>query len=166
MGRRSTKARFAPGIFVFPGGRLDPSDRSAPFATKAPSTLDAASRRLFGALWLTAQRELTEETGYELPKGSQTQLIVRAITPTSSPIRFHTRFFLADGRGAVKAKEGDGELQEIAWYPFEKALTFDLWDVTEFVLREACRRFGRPPEPALLFCYRGERALRPHRPHN
>lgn len=164
MGRRSAKARFAPGILVFPGGRLDPSDRSATVLTAAPATLDAASRRLYGALWLTAQRELTEETGYVLREGSQPQLIVRAITPASSPIRFHTRFFLADGKAAVKAKEGDGELQEIAWYPTEKALSFDLWDVTEFVLHEACRRFGRPPEPALLFSYRGESARRAHQP--
>jgi 8-oxo-dGTP pyrophosphatase MutT (NUDIX family) len=71
MGRRRHDLKFMPGKFVFPGGRLDPADRSM----SVFGTLDArAEARLIArvtrgnasrarALALTAIRETYEETG-------------------------------------------------------------------------------------------------------
>lgn len=71
MGRRRHDLKFMPGKFVFPGGRLDPTDRAMPVF----GTLDArVEARLMSrvqrptlsrarALALTAIRETFEETG-------------------------------------------------------------------------------------------------------
>lgn len=71
LGRRNPSLRFMPGVFVFPGGRVDAGDRSVPVY----GTLDGESeRRLLArvtrpsavrarALALAAIRETCEETG-------------------------------------------------------------------------------------------------------
>ena len=61
MTRRSLKASFAPGVFVFPGGTLDPAD-------SAPETLRVASARpgqdsQVQAFSIAALREAFEELG-------------------------------------------------------------------------------------------------------
>ena len=83
--------------------------------------------------------------------------VCRAITPVSSPKRFNTRFFLADGADMGGSLLGDGELEDIAWRPVEKMWSMEIVDVTEFVLREALRRWQERAaigsRPAPLFCY-------------
>ena len=71
MGRRHGALAFMPGLYVFPGGRVDPTDRSvrvaAPFAPHVERRLSARVARSFrgGAqsLGVAAVRELAEETG-------------------------------------------------------------------------------------------------------
>jgi 8-oxo-dGTP pyrophosphatase MutT (NUDIX family) len=71
MGRRHDRHAFMPGFMVFPGGRLDPSDRAmCAFGTLAPPSerrLLASAPRLTSskarALALCAIRETAEETG-------------------------------------------------------------------------------------------------------
>jgi hypothetical protein len=83
--------------------------------------------------------------------------ICRAITPVSSPKRFNTRFFLADGGAIVGSLLGDGELEDLAWRPVGRMWSMALVDVTEFVLREALKRWQERisigSRPAPLFCY-------------
>ncbi|MEZ5841832.1 MAG: NUDIX domain-containing protein [Hyphomicrobiales bacterium] len=72
MGRRHMRHKFMPGKFVFPGGRVDPTDWRAPFASDyEPSVLDklmtdmktrpSASRAR--AFALASIRETYEEAG-------------------------------------------------------------------------------------------------------
>ena len=71
MGKRHDRHVFMPGKFVFPGGRVDPSDRRMPVAvpldSRAEQKLMLHSRRPNAnkaqALALAAVRETFEETG-------------------------------------------------------------------------------------------------------
>ena len=71
MGRRNPALAFMPGKFVFPGGRIEPGDRSMPVAGALPDYAEAAlARRVVRAphhlgrsLALAAIRETYEETG-------------------------------------------------------------------------------------------------------
>ena len=83
LGRRHERHRFMPGKFVFPGGRIEPSDRM--MATSAP--LDAhhiaqlmqrvrrANAKKAAAFALAAVRETYEETGLML--GVHTDRVVK-----------------------------------------------------------------------------------------
>ena len=76
VGRRHDKVVFMPGKFVFPGGRVDPSDNRVPVAAPIPKALE---KKLIGgspkiapsrarALAIAAIREACEETGLCLGK--------------------------------------------------------------------------------------------------
>lgn len=88
--------------------------------------------------------------------------ICRAITPTASPRRFNTRFFLARDAAFAGSLAGDGELVDLAWRPVAAMWSMALVDVTEHVLREALTRWNEKTSPgsrpASLFCYVGETA--------
>lgn len=84
-------------------------------------------------------------------------LVCRAITPTSSHRRYHTRFFLADGTAAMGEIGGSGELEDLRWFPIAETAGLGLVDVTQVVLGEALRRWRRlvpAGAPAPLLCYR------------
>lgn len=109
MGRRDKSLKFMPGMFVFPGGRVDRADRFAPHT----GALDAASRdRLLEdmkgkasegrarALALTAIRETYEETGILLgapgtpsrpPRGDWAGFAEHGVLPDLSAITFFAR---------------------------------------------------------------------------
>lgn len=178
MGRRHRKAAFAPDVFVFPGGRADAGDAALeparPLPPQEAARLQAAgaagplaARRLASA----AIRETMEETGYALgatteaggvlrPDHAALHFAARAITPRESPIRFHARFFMADGSGLAGPPRGSGELDDLAWYPLSAAQKLPVFDVTEFILG-AIDDLGRRPERVPLFAYRhGRPAIR------
>lgn len=91
----------------------------------------AAGRRALSPIEnVIAQRGLRPDFGLLAYLG-------RAITPTSSPIRFHARFFLGDGRDASGPLVGNGELEDLDWRPVAAALGHDLSDVTCFMLTHA-----------------------------
>jgi 8-oxo-dGTP pyrophosphatase MutT (NUDIX family) len=91
LGRRHERHRFMPGKFVFPGGRIEPSDKQMTFATalndshlkrlmrqvKRPSAAKAA------AYALAAVRETHEETGIML--GVPTDKPIHAPSTTWEP---------------------------------------------------------------------------------
>ncbi len=88
------------------------------------------------------------------------RLVARAITPTDSPVRFHTRFFLAEGAAAVGEIGGDGELEDIHWAPLESLPELPMADITLLVLEEALVHragTGRPDRPAPLFRWIGSK---------
>jgi 8-oxo-dGTP pyrophosphatase MutT (NUDIX family) len=96
------------------------------------------------------------------PGFDRLDFVCRAITPTYSKRRYNTRFFLADGAAVSGSLSGDGELEDLNWWPVAELKRLPIVDVTEFVLTEALRRWhARAPvgkEPPRLFCYRGDDA--------
>ena len=157
MGRRPRKSAFAPDVFVFPGGRVDPADYHA----TATRPLDAVSARRTGAgprlahaLAAAALRETEEETGVVLPPDHGTlRLIARAITPTNSPIRFHARFFLADAAIAVGEHADSAELTDLGFRTVAETTKLPLMDVTEAILA-ALPVAGGPEAAPFLYGYR------------
>jgi len=126
MGRRAGGHTFMPSKWVFPGGRVDRGDFTAPSATeltpptrqKLELTARHASPQLPRALALAAVRETFEETGLllakpapvrpgagawreflaagALPDLAALEFVARAITPPYRPKRFDARFFMAE----------------------------------------------------------------------
>lgn len=148
MGRRAKAHRFLPDVFVFPGGRLDKSDFDHP--VKSPLKQPVADRLsqpgdMATALACAAVRETYEETGLILGDLQQDELaadlsglnyIARAITPSESPIRFNSRFLIADASSVTGELGGSGELIDLGWYGLSEALRMPVVDVTEFLLEE------------------------------
>lgn len=184
IGRRSQATRFMPGYYVFPGGRVDPADYQASgFAESLPRQplgLDWRSSHKLMPLARTALRETFEETGLlagsagrprrkpppadiwlayqnagRAPAFDRLRLFARAVTPSFSPIRFNTRFFLAQDCAADGRLEGNGELEELAWRPVAEVARLPLATVTALVLSEALRHArARRRRAALLFWIR------------
>jgi 8-oxo-dGTP pyrophosphatase MutT (NUDIX family) len=182
IGRRGRGARFMPGRYVFPGGRVTADD-----ARLWGSEPDGDTRQL-RALKHAALRETFEETGLVVgraapgpsaggngalspieqayarhglaPAPDLLRLVGRAITPTDSPIRFHARFFVADGvqaRGDLTPCE---ELEDLHWHSIEGEPPSEMQNVTRFMLRCAIDawRGSAPAEPP-LYWHRGHRSL-------
>ena len=138
LGRRHARAGFLPDIYVFPGGRVEPTDALGPPLPLAPAVAADLAR------------------GGRRPPSA----LLRAITPTASHRRYHTRFFLADGVACQGDFKGDGELEDLSWRPLTEIGRLNLVDVTAFVLEEAVQRReqGLPPgaKPAPRLTYLGE----------
>lgn len=191
MGRRPATARFMPGVYVFPGGAVENSDRHVRPASALPRHLPAllkvgsnASRAR--AMAISAIRETQEETGLLVGKpgdpgltGSEAwqawrehglapdlgclDLMARAITPPSRPIRFHARFFIASGDHTSGEIGGDGELEDIGWVDLNSAHELKLADIQRFLLAhlEEVLSAGRPAQRRPLFTHRrGQRHIR------
>ncbi len=183
MGRRHGSHDFMPDKWVFPGGRIDPSDFRAPVASELRTEVaerlnQTAPPRRARALALAAIRETFEECGLLLGKPGQSRritgpwreflahgalpdlaaldFIARAITPPMLPKRFDARFFLAEAENLISLdRQPDcGELDEIAWLELDEALALDLPNVTAFVLREAPKRFENPDRPVPFLRFR------------
>ena len=141
-GRRSLEARFMPGVYVFPGGAIDPADRSAWCVEAGSETL--AARLVPPAR--AALRETWEEVGLLLGRPGASPpparprpiegayrgrglvaamdlltYVGRAITPSHSFRRFNTRFFLADGDDVSDAPQSGAELEDVGWHPVGRA---------------------------------------------
>jgi 8-oxo-dGTP pyrophosphatase MutT (NUDIX family) len=131
MVRRPLTARFMPGVWVFPGGALDPEDEDAPpsFGGNSPGSewRVAALRELIEetGLWLTSKgprsAQLTEDA-FGVVEASEFTLDPDAliyfsnwITPAVFPIRFDTRFFLAAVDPGSEARIDGDELIDLEW---------------------------------------------------
>jgi 8-oxo-dGTP pyrophosphatase MutT (NUDIX family) len=109
MGKRHAGHKFMPGKFVFPGGRIDPSDRlmstddelSPDVAARLGTRLRRPSRHLPRSLALAAIRETFEETGLLLgnrvdrpvkaPAGIWQDFAARGVAPALSGVTFIAR---------------------------------------------------------------------------
>jgi 8-oxo-dGTP pyrophosphatase MutT (NUDIX family) len=172
MGKRARRHKFMPDMYVFPGGRLDAVDRTAPVLKELPDKpmkrlINQSGERIARGLAVAAARETWEETGLVMgevtdqglvPDLSGMDYLARAITPPPSPIRFHARFFITDAEqiagGADAPLGGSGELLDLAYRPLRESLEMPIADVTEFVLEEVMRRVrGTAIEAVPIFSY-------------
>lgn len=198
MGTRHGAHRFMPGYLVFPGGRLDPSDRTMRaygalqphverrLVQRAPGATPSRAR----ALALCAIRETFEETGVMVgeaglgapaapaawtafaqkevfPALEGLHFIARAVTPSWSPRRFDTRFFLVDATAIAARVEGavgpDAELVDMAWLTAPEARAARIADITGLVLDEVVARLEAGLEVDLPVPYYFERSGRRRR---
>lgn len=166
MGRRTSGAAFMPNAYVFPGGAVDPADQHMPALTPVNPTCQTRlqlkqTTTTPHALACAGIRELWEETGLVL--GTHTDDILygdadaltfffRAITPSSRPIRFDARFFVADAnrvRGDLDGfAQNDLELEDLTWMTIEQARGRDVPLITDMVLAELAafsRNASSPP---------------------
>jgi 8-oxo-dGTP pyrophosphatase MutT (NUDIX family) len=142
MGMRGAKHRFMPNRLVFPGGRVDRADLTAPFAAPlSPATARALRKKtnavLAHGLAAAAARELSEETGLSLgrpPRLDGLHYLARAVTPPGQPIRFNARFLMVEERHVSGELGGDGELEGLRFYGMTEALALQLALPTRLVL--------------------------------
>jgi 8-oxo-dGTP pyrophosphatase MutT (NUDIX family) len=179
MGRRGSKARFMPGRYVFPGGAVAAEDgRKLPGESGQP--IAPATTRMALSFARAALRETFEETGLILGAPSEPGLaaegqvgelaaaylrhamcadlallrfVGRAITPATSPVRFHARFFLGDARHLAGELRGNGELEDLRWLSAEPGGAEPLSDVTRFMLRQALAAWHGTGEAVFLYHY-------------
>jgi 8-oxo-dGTP pyrophosphatase MutT (NUDIX family) len=95
--KRTEKARFMGGVWVFPGGSVDERDG------------EAAHR---GA----AVRELAEEAGIVLDDPTALVEFSRWITPAEVAVRFDTRFFLAELPDDQEPEVDGEECVALCWF--------------------------------------------------
>ena len=96
----------------------------------------------------TAQAPLHGVIGFPLSDPERHVVALRVTVGVQGP----------DGAHAVGSVTGDGELEDLAWRPVSALSGLDIVDVTEYVLKEALRRWqARAPagaEPPKLLNYR------------
>jgi 8-oxo-dGTP pyrophosphatase MutT (NUDIX family) len=187
VGRRPLAARFMPGVYVFPGGAIDPPDRR-------PWMVETATERLAPRLARAARaalRETWEEVGVLVGRPAEATssdlstpaegaieqayrrrglaaamdlltYVGRAITPSHSSRRFNTRFFLADGESVFGEPMASTELEDVRWHPLGTGdLEDGLRDVTRFMLaRAVALRSGiAAGEPPLFYWGKNARRI-------
>src|SRR5829696_6992098 len=187
-GRRPGHVRFMPGVWVFPGGAIDPED-------KKPWQVETGGGHLPPRLMRSARaalRETWEEVGVLVGrKAAQDRhvppmshrlapieaayagrsvdaavdvltYVGRAITPTPVFRRFNTRFFLADGEAVFGEPAPTDELEDAGWHPIARQPLSPFRDVSQFMLARAIAvRDGTAPREVPLFCTIGkERRIR------
>lgn len=176
MGKRSKRHDFMPDKYVFPGGRVDPTDARAPSVSElepgVENQLFIRSRRKPRAFGLTAIRETFEETGLiigqsgevaggpqnwkpffaqgALPCLAHLRLIGRAVTPPYRPKRFDARFFMAEAEDTLideRPANTSPELVDIRWVDVDEAEELDLPSVTKVMVHEVRQRLDSPDAP-------------------
>ena len=187
LGRRAASSRFAPGMYVFPGGVLQPED----FEARAAGELDSPSIGRMGvrgngaragALARAAIRETLEETGLMLgvpgdvgdlndygwraikATGLQPSLhdltyLGLAVTPPGMPLRFNARFFMAPAR-AARGEAGDSdELSDLRWISPKQWRAFPLVSITAYILEHFDKILRRAGEgESFVYRHSGGRA--------
>jgi 8-oxo-dGTP pyrophosphatase MutT (NUDIX family) len=108
--KRTEKARFMGGVWVFPGGAVDESDPPS----QEGSGVDAHRA--------AAARELSEEAGIALADPGALIEFSRWITPAEVSIRFDTRFFLAELPAGQEPHVDGEECVDQGWFTPEGAL--------------------------------------------
>jgi 8-oxo-dGTP pyrophosphatase MutT (NUDIX family) len=177
MGRRGMSAPFMPGVYVCPGGRVIADDRN-PWVGEdgRPRSFDGGAGLL--RLPRAALRETYEETGLVLgrpgrvdPPGERPverayaraglwpaldllAYIGRAITPTVSPTRYDTRFFVADGAHVAGDIGDSSELDDVGWHPADPEGALAMSGVTRYMLARAIAVWRGAADPAPLYSFR------------
>jgi len=103
--KRGEGARFMPGVWVFPGGAVDPGDGEGEAGHRA-----------------CAVRELSEEAGIELLAGEEMVLFSRWVTPEVVSRRFDAWFFLALAPAHRPPKPDGVETIDAGWFEPRAAL--------------------------------------------
>ncbi len=104
--KRTEKARFMGGVWVFPGGAVDEHD---------PPSHGSAHRA-------AAVRELSEEAAIAISDPTTLVEFSRWITPAEVAVRFDTRFFLAELPEGQEPKIDGQECVDQGWFTPRGAL--------------------------------------------
>jgi 8-oxo-dGTP pyrophosphatase MutT (NUDIX family) len=175
-GRRPGHVKFMPGVYVFPGGAIDPEDRKPWAVESGANTFVPRLQRCARA----ALRETWEEVGVLVGRSAATPDIAmsrmtpveaayaesgigaamgvltyvgRAITPTPVFRRFNTRFFVADAGHVHGEPQSSDELEDVGWHPIGRRPLAPFRDVTQFMLSQAIAiREGIASSDAPLLC--------------
>lgn len=115
--KRNDNARFMPGVWVFPGGRVE-ADELIIGVAGGETDVDADELAHRAA----AIRELAEEASIQLELSSELILWSRWITPEPVPIRFDTRFYLALAPAHSPPTADGSEVVDAAWMNPQEAL--------------------------------------------
>ncbi len=178
-GRRPGHVKFMPGVWVFPGGAIDPEDKK-PWRVESggahlPPRLARSARAALRETWeevgvlvgrLTSSPSQSAEDRHRLSpieaayagRGVSAAIDVltyvgRAITPTPVFRRFNTRFFLADGDLVFGDPASSDELEDVGWHPIGHKELVPFRDVTQFMLARAVAvRNGTASAEVPLFC--------------
>jgi len=147
--KRTPKARFMGGIWVFPGGAVDELDTDGDDAHRA-----------------AAIRELREEAGVALDGAEQLVRFSRWITPAEVKIRFDTHFFLAALPPGQEAAIDGEEIVDLGWFQPQAALDAHANGEVALVFPtikhlEAIRQFHNTAE---LLAYARARKVEPIQP--
>ena len=102
--QRNPNARFMPGVWVFPGGALDPGDGEGEDGHRA-----------------AAARELAEEAGIQV-EAKELIPYSRWITPRIVPVRFDTRFYLGLAPAHSPPEPDGSETVDAGWFEPRTAL--------------------------------------------
>ena len=179
-GRRPGHVKFMPGVWVFPGGAIDPEDRKK-WRVEAggehlPPRLQRSARAALRETWeevgvLVGRRDsaappaahgLTPIEAAYAERGITASLDVltyvgRAITPTPVFRRFNTRFFLAASSAVFGDPVSTDELEDVGWHPIGRRPLAPFRDVTQFMLSQAIAlREGSAAREAPLLCTVGK----------
>jgi len=84
----------------------------------------------------------------------------RAITPSHSPRRFNTRFFLGDGGNVFGEPAASEELEDVGWHPIGRGPLESFRDVTRFMLARAIALRGGTASGAAPLFYWAKNARR------
>ena len=103
--RRTPKARFMGGVWVFPGGAVDAAEGSG----------DASHR-------VAAVRELAEEAALTIADPAELVKFSRWITPAEVAIRFDTHFFLVALPAGQEPRVDGEECVDLRWLTPREAL--------------------------------------------
>jgi 8-oxo-dGTP pyrophosphatase MutT (NUDIX family) len=103
--KRSDEASFMPGVWVFPGGAVDPEDGEGEAGFRA-----------------CALRELYEESEVQLDDPEELVLFSHWITPELVPVRFDTRFYLALAPAHSSPRPDGTETVDADWWEPARAL--------------------------------------------
>jgi 8-oxo-dGTP pyrophosphatase MutT (NUDIX family) len=103
--KRTPKAKFMGGVWVFPGGAVDAGEGAGDDAHRA-----------------AAVRELREEAAIELEDPAALVKFSRWITPAEVRIRFDTHFFLAALPAGQEPRIDGEECVDLGWFTAPSAL--------------------------------------------
>ena len=133
--RRPEATAFAAGMLVFPGGSVDPVDRSAPDPVRAAALREvfeevgllyasrptggpaAGSERERVAAELAGGRSFHEalELAALTPGYRRLAQIARIVTPPGRPRRYDTHFFIAHAPRGQDVRPAFGEVTDFLW---------------------------------------------------
>ncbi|MGX6449964.1 NUDIX hydrolase, partial [Patulibacter sp. S7RM1-6] len=97
VGQRTHRARFMGGFWVFPGGRVEPTDGPGPAGWR-----------------VAAAREAAEEAGLTVDPDALVPFD-RWVTPEALPMRFDTAFFLVRVAPEVAVRVDGEEIVDSRW---------------------------------------------------
>ncbi len=164
--KRTPKARFMGGVWVFPGGAVEQGEGED----------DAAHR-------MAAVRELHEEAGVLLEDPAELVKFSRWITPAEVKVRFDTHFFLAPLPPGQEPQVDGEECVDLGWFTPAGALAahareeivlvfptikhleqLSAFKTASELLRESMGREVIPVQPRVVLEGSGGRVLLPGEP--